>query len=319
MNSSLIDKILPLRIGTRASPLALTQTRLVAEALRAAHPEMAAEGSFEIHEIRTSGDQWQEGRLNERGGKGLFTKEIEEALAEGHIDLAVHSLKDMPTRLPVGLMLSAFLPRGDVRDAFISHRYNSLNDLPAGATVGTASLRRQAQILRKRPDLHVAILRGNVETRLRKIADGIADATLLAAAGLLRLNLLDRAKAILPADDFIPAIAQGAIAIETRENDDAIRALLAPIHCARTATAVTAERAFLAELDGSCKTPIAGHAHALDENHQGHWQLKVLVLRPNGQDAVEETLIADEITLENAAADLGRRIRARLPSDFFIE
>ncbi len=199
-------------------------------------------------------------RSREAGGKGLFTKEIEEALLAGAIDLAVHSAKDMPTVLPDGLMLAACLPREDVRDAFISRKAASLRDLPHGAVVGTASLRRQAMVKRLRPDISVVPLRGNVETRLRKLEAGEVDATLLALAGLKRLGLADKATALLDVDEFLPAVGQGAITIEAREDDARTRELLAKIDHADTSVALACERAFLAVLDGSCRTPIAGHA-----------------------------------------------------------
>lgn len=247
-----------LRIGTRGSPLALTQAREVAERLSAAHGVEA--GRIETIVIRTSGDRIQDRPLSEAGGKGLFTKEIEEALLSGAIDLAVHSMKDVPTVLPDGLEIAAILPREDVRDAFVSIRWPSLDALPPGARVGTSSLRRGAQIRRRRPDLSIVPLRGNVETRLRKLADGEADATLLAMAGLNRLRMSDRATAPVPTDVLLPAVAQGAIGIEIRSNDDAIRGLVAGISHSASALAVAAERAFLARLEGSCRTPIAGLA-----------------------------------------------------------
>jgi len=250
----------PLRIGTRGSPMALYQAGLVRDRLRAAHPELAQPGALELAPIRTTGDRVQNRLLAEIGGKGLFTKEIEEALLAGEIDLAVHSMKDMPTVLPAGLTVACYLPREDVRDAFISTKAASLAQLPAGGVVGTSSLRRQAQVLRLRPDLRVVPLRGNVDTRLRKLTEGAADATLLACAGLVRLGLEDRITARVPAEEMLPAVAQGAIGIEIRVDGDATAHLLAPINHQPTALAVTVERAFLAKLDGSCRTPIAGLA-----------------------------------------------------------
>src|ERR1700722_2211952 len=247
-----------LRIGSRGAPLALGQAREVQSRLAAACGLDPA--AIEIKVIRTTGDAIQDRPLAEASGKGLFTKEIEEALLSGAIDLAVHSSKDMTTALPAGLALSAFLPREDARDAFISHKAQSVHDLAAGAVVGTASLRRAAMVKRLRPDLAIVPLRGNVETRLRKIEDGVADATLLAVAGLKRLGLLDAAAALLAIGEFFSAAGQGAFGIETRANDSATRALVAKIDDAATATAVTAERAFLAVLDGSCRTPLGGHA-----------------------------------------------------------
>ena len=235
-----------LRIGTRGSPLALAQARAVRERLAAAHG--LAPDAVEIRTIRTSGDLIQDRPLADAGGKGLFTKEIEQALIDGAIDLAVHSAKDMPTVLPDGLVLTACLEREDVRDAFISRKAVGLSALPAGSAVGTSSLRRQAQVRRLRPDLTVVNFRGNVETRLRKLDEGVADATLLALAGLKRLGLAHAATAILPIEEFLPAVGQGAIAIETRAADARVRDLVAAVDHAETSTALTAERAFLAVL-----------------------------------------------------------------------
>lgn len=231
---------------------------MVRRLLAAAHGR--AEAQFEIVVIKTSGDRIQDRPLAEVGGKGLFTKEIEEALAGGTIDLAVHSAKDMATRLPVGLVIGAVLEREDVRDAFISQRYDSLQDMPAGAKVGTSSLRRRAQVKRMRPDLQVVDFRGNVETRLAKLEAGVADATFLAAAGLNRLGQAHRVTRLVPFEEMLPAASQGAVAIEVRGDDIAIRDLVARIDHPATAIAIAAERAFLARLDGSCRTPIGGLA-----------------------------------------------------------
>ena len=247
-----------LRIGTRGSPLALWQANEVQRLLCAAHgmpPE-----NIEIVVIKTSGDRIQDRPLSEVGGKGLFTKEFEEALLARSIDLAVHSMKDVATVLPQGLIIPCLLPREDPRDAFVSPKARTLMDLPAGALVGTASLRRQAQVKMLRPDLRTAILRGNVETRLRKLGEGQADATLLALAGLKRLGLESHAASIIATEDMLPAVAQGAIGIEIRSADTATAALIAPLNDPNTATCVMTERAFLARLDGSCRTPIAGLA-----------------------------------------------------------
>ncbi len=246
------------RIGTRGSALALAQAHETRARLAAAHG--VPEPRFEIIVIKTEGDRVLDRPLADIGGKGLFTKEIEEALLDGAIDLAVHSSKDMPTALPDGLAITAFLPREDVRDAFVSKTYASLEDLPRGAVVGTSSLRRQATVLRKRPDLKIVQFRGNVNTRLTKLEAGVADATLLAYAGLKRLGLAHLATHVLPVETFLPAVGQGAICIETRADDTETRALVGAIHDPTTAIALAAERAFLARLDGSCRTPIAGYA-----------------------------------------------------------
>jgi hydroxymethylbilane synthase len=268
-----------LRIGTRGSPLALVQAHAVLEQIAAALG--AGKDAFEIVVIRTSGDRIQDRPLSEVGGKGLFTKEIEEALLDGRVDLAVHSSKDMPTLSQPGLMLTACLEREDPRDAFISHKAKSLRALPPGATLGTASLRRQAVAKRLRPDLNVVPLRGNVETRLRKLDEGEADATLLALAGLKRLGLTQHATAIMSVDEFLPAVGQGAIGIEARANDARTREALARINHTDTFTALACERAFLAELDGSCKTPIAGHATVAGDTVA----FRGLIARPDGKAA----------------------------------
>lgn len=247
-----------LRIGTRGSPLALAQAHEVRARLCAAHG--LSEDAVEIRVYKTTGDAIQDRPLAEVGGKGLFTKEIEEALIAREVDLAVHSMKDMQTELPAGLVIGAALPREDVRDAFISLKYASLADLPEGAVVGTSSLRRQAQVKRIRPDLKVVGFRGNVQTRLRKLSEGVADATLLACAGLNRLGMSDRITAPIAVEEILPAVAQGAIAIEIREDDAETAKLIAALNDTKTAYCVAAERAFLTRLEGSCRTPIAGLA-----------------------------------------------------------
>jgi len=300
-----------LRIGSRGSPLALAQAREVQSRLAAACG-IAAE-RIEIKTIRTTGDAIQDRPLATAGGKGLFTKEIEETLLAGNIDLAVHSSKDMPTVLPDGLLLDTFLPREDPRDAFISRKAKSLRDLPQGAVVGTASLRRQALVKHVRPDLQIATLRGNVETRLRKLDAGDADATLLAVAGLKRLGLLAAATMILDIDDFLPAVGQGAIGIETRADDDATRDFVTKINDADTAMALAAERAFLAVLDGSCRTPIAGHARVSN----GTLRFRGMIVRPDGSEAhaaAREGLCAAAAEL---GAEAGRELKERAGPDFF--
>jgi len=250
-----------IRIGTRGSPLALAQAHQVADKLRAAHglaPEQCA-----IVVIKTTGDRVTDRPLIEAGGKGLFTKELEEALFAGDIDLAVHSMKDVPAVVPAGLAIVATLEREDPRDAFVSLKYASLAEMPAGAVIGTSSPRRAAQALRARPDLKVVDFRGNVETRLRKLADGVADATFLACAGLNRLGLAQHITAAMDTDVMLPAVAQGAIGIEIRADDEDTARLLAPLDHAPTAICVSAERAYLTQLEGSCRTPIAGYAELL--------------------------------------------------------
>jgi hydroxymethylbilane synthase len=301
-----------LRIGTRGSPLALAQAHMVRSALAMAHGW--AEGAVEINVIRTSGDRIQDRPLSEVGGKGLFTKEIEDALLSGAIDLAVHSAKDMPTLLPDGLMLAACLPREDVRDVFISRKAATLRDLPQGAVVGSASLRRQAMVKRLRPDISVVPFRGNVETRIRKLDAGEVDATLLALAGLRRLGLADKATALLDVDDFLPAVGQGAVTIEARIDDVRTRELLAKIDHVDTSVALLAERAFLAVLDGSCRTPIAGHA-VLDGDRLS---FRGMILRPDGSQVFETTRAGARGDAVALGADAGAELKGRAPSDFFV-
>lgn len=300
-----------LRIGSRGSPLALAQAREVKGRLAAA-AGLDAE-RIEIKPIRTSGDAIQDRPLAEAGGKGLFTKEIEEALISRAIDLAVHSAKDMPTVLPDGLMLAGFLPREDARDAFISRKAKTLRELPAGAVVGTASLRRQAMVKRLRPDLTVVTLRGNVETRLRKLDAGAADATLLAVAGLKRLGLLSAATSIFDVEEFLPAVGQGAIGLETRIHDEATRALVAAINDPDTATALAAERAFLAVLDGSCRTPIGGYATVSGTIVR----FRGLIVMPDGSEAFAVSREGHRNEAAELGADAGRELRERAGADFF--
>jgi len=297
-----------IRIGTRGSPLALAQARMVRDALAA-----QGVGEIEIVSIRTSGDRIQDRPLSEAGGKGLFTKEIEEALLAGAIDLAVHSAKDMPTLLPEGLMLAACLPREDVRDVFISRKAKHLGELPQGAVVGTASLRRQAMVKRVRADVSVVPLRGNVETRLRKLEAGEVDATLLALAGLKRLGLADKATALLDAQAFLPAVGQGAITIEARADDARTREMLARIDHADTSVALGCERAFLGVLDGSCRTPIAGHALLTGDAIS----FRGMILRPDGSEAFETSRAGSRHDAVTLGADAGAELKRRAPADFF--
>ncbi len=265
------------RIGTRGSPLALAQANETRDRLMRAHD--LPPSAFDIVVIKTTGDRITDRSLAEVGGKGLFTKEIEVALSDCDIDLAVHSMKDMPVEQPGGLTVDTYLEREDVRDAFLTLDGRALSDIAQGATVGTSSLRRRAQVLHRRPDLKVVEFRGNVDTRIGKLNDGIAEGTFLAMAGLRRLELLDKVTAVpLPPDEMLPAVAQGAIGIERREDDDKIAGLLEPIRHAETMARLAAERAFLAALDGSCQTPIAGLAVI----EGGRLLLKGEILRPDG-------------------------------------
>jgi hydroxymethylbilane synthase len=303
----------PIRIGTRGSALALAQAHETRARLMAAHD--LPEEAFSIEVISTSGDRIQDRPLSEAGGKGLFTREIEEALLDGRIDFAVHSSKDMPTLLPDGLHIAAFLERADVRDAFIGREAKTLADLPRGATVGSSSLRRQAQIRRLRPDIEVVMYRGNVQTRLRKLADGVVDATLLAHAGLRRLGLEHVITSLLPQTDFLPAPGQGAICIECREGDARIAALLAPIHHLDTGLALNCERAFLAALDGSCRTPIAGNAVV----EGGRLRFAGMILKSDGSETHEIAAEGDVGDAEAIGRDAGARIRAKAGPDFFVD
>jgi hydroxymethylbilane synthase len=300
-----------LRIGTRGSPLALVQARTVRARLALAMG--VSEEAVELVIIRTSGDVIQDRPLSEVGGKGLFTKEIEEALLDSRIDVAVHSAKDMPTFSQPGLMLAACLEREDPRDVFISLKARSLADLPQGATLGTASLRRQAIAKSIRPDLRVMPLRGNVETRLRKLEAGEVDATLLALAGLKRLGLAEHATKIMSVEEFLPAVAQGAIGIEARTNDMRTRDILARVDHADTSTAVACERAFLAELDGSCKTPIAGHATLSDNS----LEFRGLIARPDGKAAHDIAGRGDRKDAVQVGKDAGRELKRMAGPGFF--
>ena len=300
-----------LKVGSRGSPLALAQTRQVCASVAASAG--IAESDIEIVVIRTTGDKIVDRPLAEAGGKGLFTKELDEALLAGAIDCAVHSAKDLQTFLPDGVVIAGCPPREDARDALISTKAARFADLPPGARLGSASPRRQAQALRARPDLAVGLLRGNVETRLRKVESGEFDLTLLALAGLKRLGLESRAAAILDADDFLPAVGQGAIAITGRRDDRRLAAILAPILDAATFRALAAERAFLAELDGSCRTPIAGHARLID----GRLSFRGLTLSPDGRQWAEAAREGASADAERLGAEAGREIRATAPAGLF--
>ncbi len=304
-----------LRIGTRGSPLALAQAAELAARLAAAHEALAVPGAIETVVIKTSGDMLARARLADVGGKGLFTKEIEEALLARRIDLAVHSLKDLPTFLPEGLALAAHLPREDPRDAWFSLGAAGPGALPPGARIGTSSPRREAQLRHARPDVAVVALRGNVETRLAKLERGEVDATLLAVAGVKRLGLAERITAILSPEEMLPAAAQGAIGVEIRAGDARSRALLAKIDDPATAAQVTAERAALAALGGSCRTPIA----ALAETESGAMRLRVMLLSPDGGErlfAERRGAVAEAAALGD---DAGHELRRRAGPGFLLE
>ena len=300
-----------LKLGTRGSPLALFQANLVARLLREAHPDLAVE----ICTVKTSGDRIQDRPLADVGGKGLFTKEIERGLLDDDLDIAVHSMKDMETFLPDGLDIVAVLPREDPRDAFLSRDGASLDDMPAGARIGTASVRRQAQILHRRPDLAVVPFRGNVETRLRKLGEGEADATLLAYAGLKRLEREDVITGVFDTDVMLPAAAQGAIGVEARADDTAVLDLLAALDDSTASLCIAAERAVLAALDGSCRTPIGAFA-TLDAGSDTV-SLQGLVARPDGSELHRLSDAAPAAEAVAMATELGNRLRAKMAPGFF--
>lgn len=296
-----------IRIGTRKSPLALVQTKQVRDRLLSHWPGLQAE----IVEIATSGDKFMQ-PLTDIGGKGLFTKEIEEALLDKSIDIAVHSMKDMPTVLPKGLIIATMPEREDPRDMLVGKNIFSIENIPQGATFGTSSLRRRAQLLMLRPDLRMIDFRGNVQTRLKKLEDGMAVATMLARAGLIRLQLPSVSGVTLPVETFLPAVAQGAIGIECRENDDLMRELLAVLSHAPTEMAVLCERSFLRELDGSCRTPIAGYAEISDKKIR----LRGLIVKPDGSAHYRiesQGGIGDAVALGQQA---GRELKASAGANF---
>jgi hydroxymethylbilane synthase len=296
-----------LRLGTRGSKLALTQTGLVRDALAAAVPALAAPGAIEIVAIKTTGDAIQDRPLSEAGGKGLFVKEIEEALLARRVDAAVHSMKDMPTAQPAGLAIQAFLPREDARDVLIAGGVRRIADLRQGAIVGTSALRRRAQLLHRRPDLRIVNLRGNVETRLAKRAAGTVEATLLALAGLKRLGMAHVGTPV-PEDEMLPAVGQGAVCIECRIDDTQTRGWLAAIDHAPTAICVAAEHAMLVVLDGSCRTPIAGHAILTAD---GTLQLRGLIVKPDGSEAIATERRGASSDAEAMGSDAGHELKRR--------
>jgi hydroxymethylbilane synthase len=295
-----------LKLGTRGSKLALTQAGMVRDALARAVPELAAPDAIEIVVIKTTGDAIQDQPLSEAGGKGLFVKEIEEAMLGGRIDAAVHSMKDMPTAQPAGLAISAFLPREDARDVLIAGDARRIADLKQGAIVGTSALRRRAQLLHRRPDLRIVTLRGNVDTRIAKRERGEVEATLLALAGLKRLGMAHVGTPV-PEDEMLPAVGQGAICIECRADDARTRGWLAAIDHAPTSTCVAAEHAMLAVLDGSCRTPIAGHAILTD----GALFLRGLIAKPDGSQVIATERRGAASDAEALGRDAGHELLRR--------
>ena len=301
----------PLRIGTRGSPLALAQAYETRK--RLTNALNISEDSFEIVVISTSGDRILDRPLKEVGGKGLFTKEIEQDMLDGKIDIAVHSMKDMPVEQPDGLTLGCYLPREDVRDAFVSSRYKNVNELPSGSKVGTSSLRRKAQLKFSRPDLEVVEFRGNVQTRLKKLKDGVATCTFLAMAGLNRLGLEEVAQSTMNPNEMLPAIAQGAIGIEWREEDEQISDILKKIHHEETGQRLNTERAFLAELDGSCQTPIAGLAIIEGSSLKFTGQ----VLRTDGSESISDTAFGDIEDGPRLGREMAQKILSQAGPEFF--
>jgi hydroxymethylbilane synthase len=295
-----------LRLGTRGSKLALVQAGLVRDALAAVIPALADADAVEIVPIRTTGDAIQDRPLAEAGGKGLFVKEIEEALLSRRIDIAVHSMKDMPTAQPPGLVIAAFLPREDARDVLIAGDARRIVDLKHGANVGTSALRRRAQLLHRRPDLQIVDLRGNVDTRLAKRAAGVVEATLLALAGLKRLGMAHVGTPV-PEDEMLPAVGQGAVCIECRADDAKIRAWLAAIDHRPTATCVAAEHAMLVVLDGSCRTPIAGHAILAADG----LLLRGLIVKPDGSELIATERRGAAADAEAMGRDAGHELKRR--------
>jgi hydroxymethylbilane synthase len=292
----------PLIIGTRGSPLALAQAHETRRRLSTAF-DLSPE-AFVIKVIKTTGDKILDRPLKEIGGKGLFTREIEDDMLRGAIDIAVHSMKDMPVLQPNGLVLDTYLPREDVRDAFVSAGHDRLADLPSGAVVGTSSLRRRAQLLHFRPDLNVVEFRGNVQTRLKKLEDNVADCTFLAMAGLRRLDMAHVAKSAIETEEMLPAVAQGAIGIERRIDDTRAAQMLEAIHDKETGQRLVAERAFLEALDGSCETPMAG----LSELDGTNMRLRGQVLRPDGSESIGDDVSG---SIEDGA-EMGRAMAAKL-------
>ena len=305
----------PLRIGTRGSPLALAQAEEVKARLAAAFPELASDQAIDIVIIKTTGDKILDRALSEVGGKGLFTKEIDDAMLENRIDLAVHSMKDVPTWLPDGIVLPCMLEREDPRDVFISEKAATIADLPAGSVIGTASLRRQAQVLHKRPDLKVETFRGNVQTRLKKLSENEVDATLLALAGLNRLGRADVATSVIETTDMLPAVGQGAVGITCREDDARALSLLDAINHPETVIRVAAERALLEVLDGSCRTPIG----ALAEFTGDGFTLRGLVAKPDGSEQIETSRqgqVDDEASAVAMGQDAGKELKRRAGPGF---
>jgi hydroxymethylbilane synthase len=311
MKIDLPTPVHPLKIGTRGSPLALAQAHETRSRLASAFA--LPEAAFAIVVIKVMGDQVQDRALREIGGKGLFTREIEDALLDGSIDIAVHSMKDMPVEQPEGLVIDCYLEREDVRDAFISLSARTLADLPQGAVVGSSSLRRRAQLARRRPDLQIVEFRGNVQTRMRKLTEGVAQATFLAMAGLNRLGMAEVPQTPIDPDEMLPAVAQGCIGVERRAEDQRTGAMLAAIHHGPTGLRLAAERGYLAQLDGSCTTPIAGLAEIVG----GRLRLRGEILKPDGSKALSDELSGALDDGDNIGRALADSLLTRAGPGFF--
>ena len=307
-----LNKLQKINLGTRGSPLAMAQAHEVRDRLQAAYKGLAVD----IIEIKVMGDQILDRPLSEVGGKGLFVKELDEALLDGRIDIAVHSMKDLETTMPDGIAIRAVLSREDARDAFISKKYKCLEDMPAGAVIGTSSLRRQAIILNKRPDLVVVNFRGNVQTRLKKLDDGVADATLLAVAGLNRLGYQKEITQALDPKFMLPAAAQGAIAITCGENNIEVAKILEALNDPISEACVTAERAMLAELDGSCRTPIAGMA-VINDDKNSQLTLHCLVATPDGKKCIQLKRTGHAVHAAAVGKHAGEELAKEMGDHFF--
>eukprot|EP00210_Caulerpa_lentillifera_P005280 g5044.t1 len=305
-----------IRIGTRGSPLALAQAYATRDKLKECFPDLCEDNALEIVIIKTTGDKILTQPLADIGGKGLFTKEIDDALLDGKIDIAVHSMKDVPTYLPDGMILPCNLPREDVRDVFISVSYDDLSEIPSGGIVGSASLRRQSQILHNYPNLKVENFRGNVQTRLRKLKEGKCDATLLALAGLKRLGMMEHATKVLEIDEMVPAVAQGAIGIACRQGDDSMMEFLQSLNHEETRVAILCERAFLTALDGSCRTPIAGHCK---KSEKGDLTFHGLVASPDGMRVLQTKRDGsfDPEEAERIGDEAGNQLKSEAGPNFF--
>uniref|UniRef100_A0A7S0T6W0 Porphobilinogen deaminase, chloroplastic n=1 Tax=Erythrolobus madagascarensis TaxID=708628 RepID=A0A7S0T6W0_9RHOD len=302
-------------IGTRGSPLALWQAHETERCLKEAFPELQKEGAIQISVINTSGDRFLETTLADMGGKGLFTKEIDAAQLRGDVDIAVHSMKDVPTWLPDGICLPCMLPREDTRDVLLSGKAKSISELPDGAVIGSASLRRKSQLLATNPTFKVVNFRGNLQTRIRKLNEGVVDATMLACAGLSRMGMMEHASQIVEWDEMLPAVAQGAIGITCRSGDEKMLKYLAALNHEDTLTCVSCERAFLEALDGSCRTPIAGQAWLESEGER--IEFRGLVARPDGSEVHKVSRSGKVGDAEKIGREAGAELKAKIGSDFF--